>query len=296
MARAQENATNGWDDNGAENAAALGTGQGARIDQVIAKLRREGRIGVMTHIVLGYPTMEASRQIVEAMARCGVDLIEVQLPFSDPTADGPTITAACQRALVRGVRVSDGINFVREAAARHSLPFLFMSYYNIVFNYHAGPGEPRGADAFASAAAGAGAGGLIVPDIPPEEAQEGYPEACREHGLHPIYVISPNITERRLEAVKRAASGFVYSTSRTGTTGREMELEMERLDRFLPRVREVTGLPIAVGFSITRREQIEALRGKADIAVIGSHLVRVYDTLGLAGLERELRGLVGRRD
>jgi tryptophan synthase alpha chain len=250
----------------------------------------------MTHIVFGYPTTEASRKLVEVMVRAGVDLIEIQLPFSDPTADGPTITRACQTALDRGVRVADGIAFLEEMAKAHPIPFLFMSYYNVVFNYRSGPGDARGAAAFVRAAAGAGAVGLIVPDVPPEEVQEGYPEACREHGLHPIYVISPNVGEDRLRVVARVGSGFVYCTSRTGTTGKDVEIEMERLDRFLGIVRDVVRLPVAVGFSISKRAQIEALRGKADVAVIGSHLIRVFDDVGVAGLKREVRALTGRKE
>ncbi len=270
------------------------TGGASRVDEVFDAIRQRRRIGVMTHIVFGYPTVEASRQLVDIMVQAGVDLIEVQLPFSDPTADGPTITRACQKALDRGVRVSDGIAFVEEMSAKHDVPFLFMCYYNLLFNYRPGPDAPRGVASFARAAAEAGAAGLIVPDVPPEEVQEGYPEACREHGLHPVYVVSPNIGDRRLEVIRDVASGFIYCTSRTGTTGKDVELEFERLKSFLGRVHDITGLPLAVGFSLSRREQIEALEGEAEMAVVGSHLIRVFDDLGMAGLERELRGLTGK--
>ncbi len=281
--------------------SAPGDGEGAaRLDRVLARIRSEGRVGLMTHIVLGYPTLEASRHIVQAMIRSGVDLIEVQMPFSDPTADGPTITLACHRALARGVRVAAALEFVAELSPRQPAAFLFMSYFNLLFNYRAGGaaggGTAGGVAAFARAAAAAGASGLIVPDLPPDEDQEGYPEACRSNGLHPIYVVSPNSGRRRLQAVARVAGGFLYSTSRTGTTGKDMEIPMEELKGFLKEAREICRLPIAVGFSITRREQVEALRGHADIAVVGSHLIRVYEKSGLNGLERELRILAGRKD
>ena len=266
----------------------------SRIDAVFERLREEGRVGIMTHIVFGYPTIESSRQIVDVMVRAGVDLIEIQLPFSDPTADGPTITHACQQALNRGVRVSDGIAFMEEVSSKYDIPFLFMSYYNILFNYRPNPDARRGVASFARTAADAGATALIVPDAPPEEVQEGYPEACRENHLHPIYVVSPNIGVDRLDVVKDVASGFIYCTSRTGTTGKEVEFQWELLNRFLGDVSAVTGLPRAVGFSISTREHIEALEGKAEMAVIGSHLVRVFDDLGLGRLERELKRLTGR--
>jgi tryptophan synthase alpha chain len=271
----------------------------ARIDRALERIRSEGRVGLMAHLVLGYPTLEASRHIVLSMVRSGVDLIEVQLPFSDPTADGPTITLACHRALERGIKVADGLRFVAEMGRHHQVPFLFMSYYNLLFNYRAGEaaaGGRGGVAAFARDAAAAGAAGLIVPDLPPEEDQEGYPEACRESGLHPIYVVSPNVGEDRLRAVARVAGGFLYSTSRTGTTGKDVEIEFAELGAFLERARQVSKLPLAVGFSIQKREQIEALRGRAEIAVVGSHLIRVYEKHGLTVLERELRTLAGRKD
>jgi len=268
----------------------------ARIDRTLERIRSEGRVGLMAHLVLGHPTLEASRHIVEAMIRSGVDLIEVQLPFSDPTADGPTITLACHKALERGIRVADGIRFLAEMSAKHpSTAFIIMSYFNLLYNYR-GSGPGQGVAPFVRAAREAGVSGLIVPDLPPEEDQEGYPDACRSNGIHPIYVISPNVPRKRLEAVSRVARGFIYSTSRTGTTGKDAEIEIEGLKRFLADAREVCGLPMAVGFGISRREQVEALRGCADVAVVGSHLIRVYEDLGLSGLERELRTLAGRKD
>ena len=267
----------------------------ARVDRVLERIREDGRVGLMAHLVLGYPTLEASRHIVGAMVRAGVDLIEVQLPFSDPTADGPTITLACHRALERGVKVADGLRFVAEMSRQHSVAFIFMSYFNLIFNFRRSA-DGGGTAAFAAAAAEAGASGLIVPDLPPEEEGEGYPEACREHGLYPISVISPNVGEDRLQAVGRVAGGFLYCTSRTGTTGRDVEIQFEELGSFLSLAREICGLPLAVGFSISKREQIEALRGRAEVAVVGSHLIRVYEKYGLTGLERELRILAGRKD
>jgi tryptophan synthase alpha chain len=266
---------------------------GDRIDRTFEALRAEGRVGLMTHIVLGYPSIEASHQIVDSMVAGGVDTIEVQIPFSDPTADGPVITAACQSALEEGVRVVDALTFMREVSAKHDIPFLFMSYLNIAFSYRGGDAAGGGLRAFVRDAAEAGAAGLIIPDMPPDEDREGYPEACREVGVHPIYVVSPNSPDHRLEAVARAASGLVYATSRTGTTGKDMDLEMEELAAFLKRAHSICSLPFAVGFSISRREQIDALRGHAEMAVIGSHLIRVYEEDGLDGVKAALVGLVG---
>ena len=272
-----------------------GATPGTRLDRALEKLRAEGRVGLMTHIVFGYPSAEESRAIVERMARSGADAIEVQIPFSDPTADGPVITEACQRALDGGVRVADALAFMKESSERYDIPFLFMNYLNTAFSFRGGESAGGGLRVFVEEAARAGASGLIVPDLPPEQRQEGYPDACREFGIHPVYVVSPNTPERRLEAIGEVASGLVYVTSRTGTTGREMELALTRLEGFLGQARAILELPLAVGFSISRREHVEALRGHADLAVVGTHFIRAYQAAGLDGLETELRQIAGRQ-
>jgi tryptophan synthase alpha chain len=271
------------------------TNAAARIDDVFRSLRAKGGVGIMTHIVLGYPSVDESRRIVDVMVRAGVDLIEVQIPFSDPTADGPVITEASQAALDAGVCVADAMEFMKDVSSRYTTPFLFMTYVNIGFGYRGGSAPDGGLRAFVRDAAAAGVGGLILPDLPPDMREEGYVEACREYGVHPIWVVSPNAPDRRLDLIRDVASGFVYSTSRTGTTGKEMDLAWSDLTKFLARARERLRLPIAVGFSVSKREEIEALRGHADMAVVGSHLIRVFRRGGLGALEAELAVLTGVR-
>ena len=146
---------------------------GERLEQVLAKLRAEDRVGLMTHLVLGYPSLEESHRIVDTMVRCGADVIEVQIPFSDPTADGPVITAACQKALDGGACVADTFRSLDEFRSKHDIPFLVMSYFNLVFAYRGGTesdGEGEGGViGFTRRAAASGACGLVVPDIPPEQ-------------------------------------------------------------------------------------------------------------------------------
>ncbi|MEM7234035.1 MAG: tryptophan synthase subunit alpha [Planctomycetota bacterium] len=266
-----------------------GSANGARVDRMVEHLRSEGRTGIMTHIVLGYPSLDESREIIAAMVEAGVDVIEVQIPFSDPTADGPVITQACQAALDNGVTVADAMAFMKEMSSKYETPFLYMSYTNIAFAYAGGPdAEDGGLRAFVRDSAAAGAAGMILPDLPPDQDQEGYTEACREFGLHPIYVVSPNTPDRRLEMIRDVSSGFVYSTSRTGTTGKEMDLEMDSLRSFLKRAHDITGLALAVGFSIRSREQVESLKDDAEIAVIGSHFIRVFEQGGIDALKSAL--------
>ena len=261
-----------------------------RIDETLSRLRQEKRVGLMAHVIGGFPSLAATRELVAAMVESGADFIELQLPFSDPTADGPVITAACQEALDAGVRTEDLIEMMAEFTAAYPTCFLFMSYFNLVFRFR---GLAPGTEVFAGAAAEAGAAGLIVPDIPPEETQEGYPEACRASGLHPIYVISPNIGVERFEALAKVASGFVYSTSRTGTTGKAVTLERQALRNFLDRARASIDLPLAVGFGLTERADVESLEGAAEIAVVGSHLIRVFRRSGIDGVAQTIRQLRG---
>ena len=271
---------------------------GDRIPAAFERIRSEGRVGLMTHIVLGYPDLETSRQLVDCMVEAGVDLIELQIPFSDPTADGPVITSACQDALDGGLRVAQAFEFLRDVSDRHSTtPFLFMSYFNIAFAYKdavcGGHGGADSVEGFVRATRACGGSGLILPDIPPEMRAEGYPEACRQSGVHPIYVVSPNIGDERLQKIAAVSSGFLYATSRTGTTGKEMELDATPLESFLARAHDICKLPVAVGFSISKREHVESLRGHAECAVIGSHLIRVFDRDGVGGVRRELAALIG---
>ncbi|MCB0323567.1 MAG: tryptophan synthase subunit alpha, partial [Bdellovibrionales bacterium] len=164
-----------------------------RLNDTLAKLepaRKGGRPALMTHVVLGFPTLRDSIDIVRAMADSGAAIIELQIPFSDPMADGPTIMAANEAALTAGTTPTDCMKAMEQLAGELEVPLLFMSYYNIIFAYQ----QQGGADAvrsFCRDAAAAGAQGLIVPDVPPEENAEGYWDVTREHGLVPVPLVSP---------------------------------------------------------------------------------------------------------
>jgi len=232
---------------------------------------RERDILLMTHIVLGYPSFDDSRRIVEAMVEAGVDLMELQIPFSEPIADGPVILHANQRALDSGATVERCLRFAEEVSSDYDIPFLVMSYFNILYKF--------GLRDFTRTLASAGVRGAIVPDLPPEEAGD-HLSAMRAAQLDPIFIYSPSTPDARMREIARNASGFVYCVSRKGVTGAETDFATV-LEAYLARCRAATSLPLALGFGVQQRSDVEALRGKADIAVVGTQTLRVMDERGV---------------
>lgn len=246
--------------------------------------RRQKRdLLLMAHIVIGFPNLEVSHALVDAMVEAGVDLIELQFPFSEPMADGPVILHANQEALKNGIRVEDCFEFSRAVSARHPIPFLVMSYYNILFR--------RGLDRFTADMQRAGLKGAIVPDCPPEEAEE-YLSAMKARALAPIFIYSPRTPDERLRALGELGEGFVYVVARKGVTGANTEFSDE-LAQYLERCRRATRLPLAVGFGVKSPADIAFLRGKADIAVVGSESLRLLEQHGVARVKEFLAGLRG---
>ncbi len=223
----------------------------------------------MTHIIGGYPTMAECEKIALTMADSGAAFIEIQIPFSDPVADGTTIMAACQQSLEQGTTPKDCFELMKKLKEKENMPpLLFMSYYNILFKY--------GVEKFCNDAAEIGCYGLIVPDIPlDEEEYEHYLENCKKYGLKAIQVISPITPESRLEKIGQVAEGFVYCVSRTGTTGVQAELAPE-LSEFIARVKKYVDVPVAVGFGISSRDHVDAVMEQAEIAVVGSKVINLY--------------------
>jgi len=240
-----------------------------KIDVKLAGLKKKARHGLMAHIVVGYPDLARSERLILALADSGADLIEMQIPFSDPLADGPTIMTANLKALEAGVKVAEVFRFAEKAAKRlENIPLLFMSYLNIPFNY--------GIEAFCKDSAAAGLSGLIVPDIPPEETAEEYHAHCLGHGLHPIYILSPSSTEERIRLIAGHAGGFIYCTARVGITGAR-EKQNAGLRKFIARVREHSGLPLALGFGISKPEHVCQAAELAEVSVVGSKVIDLYN-------------------
>ncbi|PKL40855.1 MAG: tryptophan synthase subunit alpha [Spirochaetae bacterium HGW-Spirochaetae-1] len=227
------------------------------------------RPGIMTHIVAGYPSFDDNRKLIGAMARAGVAYIEIQIPFSDPVADGPTILHANQSSLNNGTTVKDCLDFARDMAGQYqNVTFLFMSYYNILFNY--------GVENFIGQAARCGMYGLIVPDIPLEEDGGLYYRSCLEKGIKPVYVISPTTSRERLALIGHYAGGFIYCTSRIGITGNAKDIN-KKLGAYVKTVKKITGMPVAVGFGIDSAQKALEIGRFADIIVIGSKVLRIME-------------------
>ncbi|MBI4328944.1 MAG: tryptophan synthase subunit alpha [Chloroflexi bacterium] len=236
----------------------------SRIEETFARLRRQGRIGLIAFLTTGFPDVASTLSLVPAALEGGADIVELGVPFSDPLADGTTIQRASAAALEQGVTLQTCLEVVGEMRRRGvAAPLLLMGYYNPFLHY--------GLEAFAKQAAGAGADGVIVPDLPPEAAHP-FREALSPCGVDLVFLLAPTSTEERIKQAAQLASGFLYCVSLTGVTGARAALSTAAHD-LVSRVRRLSDLPIAVGFGISRPEHVQALRGKADAAVVGSALI-----------------------
>jgi tryptophan synthase alpha chain len=215
------------------------------------------------------------------MVAAGVDLMELQIPFSEPIADGPVILKANQEALAGGITVQECIDFGGRVARRFEIPFLFMTYYNILFKY--------GVARFVDTAARNGVRGAIVPDLPPEEGGD-YLKAMADHRLDPIFIFAPTTGDERMQAIARHAGGFVYCVARKGVTGQQTDFSRE-LGQYLGRCRQATDLPLALGFGVKDKADVDFLTGKVDIAVIGTQTIRIVEDQGVAAVGDFIRSL-----
>jgi tryptophan synthase alpha chain len=234
-----------------------------RIEQKFKRLGDAGEMGLIAYVTAGDPSLDATEKIVLAAAEAGADVIELGLPFSDPVADGPTIQRASERALRSGTTLAGVLGLVRRIRVNSDVPLVLFSYFNPILQ--------MGLETFATAAADAGADGVLVTDLTPEEASE-YRAAIRGRDLDTIFLGALTSTDARLEKISACSSGFLYLISRTGVTGAREALP-EELPALVRRARRFTKLPIAVGFGISLPTHVTVLGGIADAAVVGSALV-----------------------
>src|SRR6267143_6882111 len=234
-----------------------------RISKRFAELRASGELGIVAYITAGDPSLDASLKFVRALADAGADVIELGVPFSDPLADGPTIQRASERALKSGTTLASVLDLVRRIRKSSQVPLVLFSYYNPILQ--------MGLEKFASAAASAGADGVLATDLTPEESED-YRRILAAHRLDTIFLGAPTSTDERLAKIAACSSGFLYLISRTGVTGAKDALP-DDLPSLLRRARAVTHLPLAVGFGISLPGHVSVLGGLADAAVVGSTLV-----------------------
>ena len=227
---------------------------------------------IMTHVVAGYPDRETNKRLIKMMAESGVDMVEIQIPFSDPLADGPTIMAANQHALQSGITPGDCFDLAKELKAEVDIPLLFMTYFNIPFHV--------GMEKFIARSVDSGISGLIIPDIPFDEEGENYLQLSKNYRIHPIQVVSPDVEAERLKKITQLADGFIYTTLKVGITGVRKKIDDKGL-AFINTIRKYTSLPLAAGFGISSAEHFKQLQGKADVAVIGSHIINLIDNHGI---------------
>jgi tryptophan synthase alpha chain len=235
------------------------------VSSIFEKAKAQNRAAFLPYFPIGYPTYAASLDAIIAMAEAGVDGFEIGIPFSDPLADGPTIQAATQIALENGTTVKSCLDAVRELRARGvTQPMLLMGYLNPLLTY--------GAEQFVRDTKAAGADGLIIPDLPPEEAHL-FANVCAQEGLALVFFLAPTSTPERIALVGQKATGFIYVVSLTGVTGARTELPAGTKE-FVARVREHTDQPLVMGFGISTPEHARLMNGLVDGYIVGSALVK----------------------
>lgn len=260
----------------------------SRISARFESLAAEGRKGFIPFVSAGDPALETSKRIVKTLAENGADIIELGVPFSDPMADGPTIQASSQRALANGISLKDVLAMVADVRAETDVPVILFSYLNPLFRY--------GIEQLAKDAATAGVDGVLVTDAVDEEAAD-IAAMLRRNGLDLISLIAPTTSEERLEKIAQRSSGFIYAVSRAGVTGAQAETS-HAAESLVRRVKQFTDLPVAVGFGISTRGQIEDVWRYADAAVVGSAIVAEIERSGPNGnaverVDRLVKTLLG---
>jgi tryptophan synthase alpha chain len=235
-----------------------------RLRGSFARAKTEARGHLIVYLTAGDPDLDATAELVPALAEAGVDAVELGIPFSDPLADGPIIQAAAQRALERGCTVRRVLECVRRIRDRTELPLAFMTSYNPILRM--GPEE------FVARSAEAGVDGVLVTDLPPSEAGR-WVGLLKRQALRSIFLVAPSSTPERVGLATRLSTGFVYCVSRPGVTGVRDELP-EDLTGLVARIRQATAQPIAVGFGVSTAEHVRAICAIADSAIVGSAMVK----------------------
>lgn len=241
----------------------------SRIKTTFNRLKKKGEKALIPYIMAGDPDIATTKELIIAMEKAGCDMIELGSPFSDPLADGPVIQKAVIRSLKHRTSIEDVLGLVADVRKSSKIPLILMTYYNLIFKY----GEER----FANAAAAAGLDGIILPDLPPEEAGTLIP-AAKKAGLDIIFLLAPTSTDERIKLAARASQGFIYYVSLTGVTGAHLGMQTAAIRDAIAKIKAVSDKPVAVGFGIATPDQAAQVASwGADAVIVGSALVKVVE-------------------
>ena len=260
-----------------------------RIDKKFIELSNHGKKAFVAFITAGDPDLRGTEELVLSLTRCGVDIVELGVPFSDPMADGPTIQKASERALKNKVSLKGILRLVKRLRTNTQIPLVLMSYYNPIFKY--------GTKKFVKDAVKVGVDGVIVPDLPPEEAKDLL-NISRKSDFATIFLLSPTSTEERIRLIAKESTGFIYYVSLTGVTGAREDLPEEELFSMLREIKKYNTKPICGGFGISRPEQAKRLCSISDGVIVGSAIVKIIeenlDKEYLIGrVEKFVKGIAG---
>ena len=249
---------------------------GNRIDNKLASLKADSSIALVPYLTVGYPDVSSFYEIANSVLGSGADMLELGIPFSDPLADGPTIQMTSFKALENGVNMNTAFDIAQKIRTENpETPLIFMGYFNPFLTY--------GISEFMDKADSVGIDGIIIPDLPSEEAED-IARLCKGKGIHLIPLLAPTSTEERIEAACSIAGGFIYCVSLTGVTGANSRMS-QNIEGLINNIRKQTNLPILVGFGISSKKDIEQIAGFADGAIVGSALL---DVISKANKGREI--------
>ena len=241
----------------------------------IEQRKQDKDLLVMAHVVCGYPSFEANMQALEIMADAGVDLVELQFPFSEPSADGPLFVKANEQSLKSGTTVDQCFKFMKQASERFPFKILMMGYYNTAFI--------MGEDVFVKRLKDAGGVGYILPDLPVEESANLH-RLSEEAGIEPIILMTPTSSDTRLAQLGASSRGMVYVVARRGVTGSKTNMGDDVI-ALIKRCRQPTTVPLGVGFGISSKADLDVLRGSADLAIVGTAALKIWEASGASGLK-----------
>ena len=249
-----------------------------------------GHKALVAYVTVGYPSIEATLEVVPLLAKNSCDIVELGIPFSDPLADGATIQKASFYALKNGITPQLCLEVAKQLSQTVEIPLVFMTYFNPVFSY--------GLEKFCGACTNSGITGLIIPDLPPEEGPE-LEAVTQRQGIDLIYLLAPTSTEKRIKLVAERSRGFIYLVSVAGVTGARENLP-SNLETFVAKVRKVATQPLCVGFGISTPEQARQVAQIADGVIVGSRIIQFMETdesmVSVAGFTRELRCALNQPD